>query len=111
MAPDGGSPRAYVTTAWATAGCESEQPANDADPAAPTATTTTSPSRPMLVGRWGSAARSLTLRVHDGGHRPRPRSTIMGDDAAVRARILEHWRASENGDSVTEHAIYAEDAV
>jgi hypothetical protein len=35
----------------------------------------------------------------------------MDDDARVRARILEHWRASEDGDSVTEHAIYAEDAV
>jgi hypothetical protein len=35
----------------------------------------------------------------------------MDGDTQVRARILEHWQASEQGDSATEHAIYAEDAV
>jgi hypothetical protein len=35
----------------------------------------------------------------------------MDGDAQVRARIMEHWRASEQGDSATEHAIYAEDAI
>jgi hypothetical protein len=35
----------------------------------------------------------------------------MGDERAVRARIAEHWRASEEGDSATEHAIYAEDGI
>ena len=35
----------------------------------------------------------------------------MDGDAEVRARVLEHWRASEAGDSATEHAIYAEDAL
>ncbi|HEX4191165.1 MAG TPA: nuclear transport factor 2 family protein [Marmoricola sp.] len=34
----------------------------------------------------------------------------MSDDE-TRARILLHWRASEEGDIATEHAIYAEDAV
>jgi hypothetical protein len=29
----------------------------------------------------------------------------------LRALIEEHWRASEAGDSVAEHAMYAEDAV
>ena len=29
----------------------------------------------------------------------------------TRASVEEHWRASEAGDSDTEHAIYAEDAV
>jgi hypothetical protein len=29
----------------------------------------------------------------------------------VRARVVEHWRASERGDSPAEHAIYAEDAI
>ncbi len=29
----------------------------------------------------------------------------------TRAAIEEHWRASESGDSETEHAIYAEDAI
>src|SRR6516162_11745519 len=35
----------------------------------------------------------------------------MNGDAQVRARIMEHWRASEQGDSVAEHAIYAADAI
>jgi hypothetical protein len=35
---------------------------------------------------------------------------IVSDDE-TRARILLHWRASEEGDIATEHAIYAEDAV
>jgi hypothetical protein len=30
---------------------------------------------------------------------------------STRASIEEHWRASENGDIDTEHAIYAEDAI
>jgi hypothetical protein len=32
-------------------------------------------------------------------------------DAEVRARILEHWQASEQGDGAAEHAIYAADAI
>ena len=32
-------------------------------------------------------------------------------DATTRARIQEHWQASESGDADTEHAIYAADAV
>jgi len=32
-------------------------------------------------------------------------------DARTRARIEQHWKASEHEDSDTEHAIYAEDAV
>ena len=32
-------------------------------------------------------------------------------DASTRARIQEHWEASERGDSTTEHAIYAVDAI
>jgi hypothetical protein len=35
----------------------------------------------------------------------------MDDDARTRARIEEHWTASESGDSDTEHAIYAADAI
>jgi hypothetical protein len=40
-------------------------------------------------------------------------STSSGDSADVesKATIMEHWRASEDGDSAAEHAIYAEDAV
>jgi hypothetical protein len=32
-------------------------------------------------------------------------------DAKTRAGIEQHWTASERGDSDTEHAIYAEDAI
>ena len=35
----------------------------------------------------------------------------MDGDAQPRARIMEHWRASEQGDSAAEHAIYAADAI
>jgi hypothetical protein len=34
---------------------------------------------------------------------------MMGAD--TRAAIEEHWRASEIGDTLTEHAIYADDAI
>jgi hypothetical protein len=29
----------------------------------------------------------------------------------IRSAIEEHWRASESGDSVAEHAVYADDAI
>ena len=32
-------------------------------------------------------------------------------DASTRARLEQHWAASESGDIDTEHAIYADDAV
>jgi hypothetical protein len=35
----------------------------------------------------------------------------MDGDAQARAKIMEHWRASEQGDSAAEHAIYAADAI
>jgi hypothetical protein len=35
----------------------------------------------------------------------------MGRDAETRARIEEHWAASESGDARTEHAIYATDGI
>ena len=35
----------------------------------------------------------------------------MDADARVRAAIEDHWRASEAGDTKTEHAIYADDAI
>src|ERR1700723_784867 len=35
----------------------------------------------------------------------------MDDDAKTRARIEQHWSASESGDSDTEHAIYADAAI
>jgi hypothetical protein len=35
----------------------------------------------------------------------------MTSDSETRARIEEHWRASELGDIETEHAIYAADAI
>jgi hypothetical protein len=35
----------------------------------------------------------------------------IDSDAAIRARIQQHWDASERGDGDTEHAIYATDAI
>jgi hypothetical protein len=35
----------------------------------------------------------------------------MDVDAQVRARVVEHWLASEQGNSTAEHAIYAEGAI
>jgi hypothetical protein len=35
----------------------------------------------------------------------------MDGDAEARAKIMAHWQASEQGDSATEHAIYAENAI
>jgi len=35
----------------------------------------------------------------------------MDRDARIRARLEQHWAASEDGDVDTEHAIYAEDAI
>jgi hypothetical protein len=35
----------------------------------------------------------------------------MDSDARTRAAIEEHWQASERGDSETEHAIYAVEAI
>jgi len=35
----------------------------------------------------------------------------MDGDAQVRGRIMGHWQASEQADSVAEHAIYAADAI
>jgi len=35
----------------------------------------------------------------------------VDSDASTRARIAEHWQASERGDADAEHAIYATDAV
>ena len=35
----------------------------------------------------------------------------MDGDAPTRAKVMEHWRASEQGDSAAEHAIYAADAI
>jgi hypothetical protein len=35
----------------------------------------------------------------------------MDDDTRTRAAIEEHWLASERGDTETEHAIYATDAI
>jgi hypothetical protein len=38
-------------------------------------------------------------------------SNAIDRDADIKARIQEHWEASESGDIDTEHAIYAEDAI
>jgi SnoaL-like domain len=38
-------------------------------------------------------------------------SRAVDRDTDTRARIEEHWKASERGDGDTEHAIYADDAI
>jgi hypothetical protein len=38
-------------------------------------------------------------------------STVTDDEAGIHARIQQHWEASESGDIVAEHAIYAADAI
>jgi hypothetical protein len=38
-------------------------------------------------------------------------STETDRDADIRARVREHWEASERGDGDAEHAIYADDAI
>jgi hypothetical protein len=38
-------------------------------------------------------------------------NTVIDRDADIRARIQQHWEASERGDIDAEHAIYAEDAI
>ena len=38
-------------------------------------------------------------------------NSAMDRDARTRARLEQHWEASERGDIDTEHAIYAEDAI
>jgi hypothetical protein len=38
-------------------------------------------------------------------------SSAADRDADIRARIEQHWEASERGDGDAEHAIYAEDAI
>src|SRR3954454_5997320 len=38
-------------------------------------------------------------------------SSARDRDAAIRARLQQHWEASERGDIDAEHAVYAEDAI
>jgi hypothetical protein len=38
-------------------------------------------------------------------------SSAIDRDADIRARIEQHWEASERGDADLEHAIYAADAI
>ena len=38
-------------------------------------------------------------------------STVIDREADIRARIQQHWEASERGDIDLEHAIYAADAI
>jgi hypothetical protein len=38
-------------------------------------------------------------------------NTASDRDASTRAQIEQHWKASESGDSETEHAIYAADGI
>jgi hypothetical protein len=64
--------------------------------------------------RWGSFEAAGQVTIPGAGSPARPadiRSATVDGDAQVRARILGHWQASEQGDSAAEHAIYAADAI
>jgi ketosteroid isomerase-like protein len=77
-----------------------------------------SPAPPM-VGTTGEiealslwAGQSVAL-----AKQPQPAAEIVAElvsmlpEADLRARIQQHWDASERGDAEAEHAIYAEDAI
>src|SRR5580700_7507713 len=53
----------------------------------------------------------MARRVSRGSTASRRKDNVMDPDIRTRAAIEEHWRASESGDSETEHAIYAEDGI
>jgi len=55
----------------------------------------------MVIVRFTGATERLEVTV----------DTVNAHDADIRARIQQHWEASESGDIETEHAIYAADAV
>ena len=42
---------------------------------------------------------------------PAVASSAIDREADIRARIQEHWEASESGDADREHAVYAADAI
>jgi hypothetical protein len=44
-------------------------------------------------------------------HTANRRSVAVDTDLRTRARVAEHWHASERGDTEAEHAIYTDDAV
>src|SRR5580700_9879454 len=85
---------------------------------------------PERAGRHPGSVRARRTRAPPGCSRARPAGwrgddrdnavpatdevqvTMATDrDDQARARIEQHWKASESGDSVTEHAIYATDAI
>jgi hypothetical protein len=86
----------------------------------------------MALGRSGDAVRSGSSRQHSEGSRvltilfegvtknqgdsiasPRfsRKDNLMDADDRIKSAIEEHWSASESGDTETEHAIYADDAI
>src|SRR5215472_14490375 len=58
-----------------------------------------------------SSSRPQAWMLANRAHPPDLRSETMDGDAPTRAKVMEHWRASEQGDSAAEHAIYAADAI
>src|SRR5579872_5630725 len=73
-----------------------------------------------ISGRHNTVVRADGLRCHrlpisSMAQRTAPpccrRDHAMDPDSRTRAAIEEHWRASERGDTETEHAIYAEDGI
>ena len=56
---------------------------------------------------------SICLRASDipPGHGGIRVNSAIDRDADIRARLQQHWEASERGDVEAEHAIYAADAI
>jgi tellurite resistance protein TehA-like permease len=61
------------------------------------------------VGTWVAFAAVLVTLA--GLFRHIHKDNVMNPDSRTRAAIEGHWQASERGDNVTEHAIYAQDAI
>src|SRR5580692_7478678 len=69
-------------------------------------------SGPDRGGGAESADSQLSLRRnHDTAGNGGPVSAAADRDARIRARIEEHWKASESGDGETEQSVYAADAI
>ncbi len=68
-----------------------------------------------VVGPADIAALAVHLMANTRGHRcdvrHRRRAAARMSDSEIRARIQQHWDASERGDVEVEHEVYADDAI
>jgi hypothetical protein len=64
-----------------------------------------------MAGTLPVGLSQLSPEAAAGRVRAWERGAQMNRDAETRARIEDHWAASERGDTDTEHEIYAADAI